>query len=211
MILNRDKALITIRNIIKTRIADINAIYRRGPSQHFYHRAIELRQRFPDVLTFLENDTCVEILYATLVAWDMNSRGAKMKDFCDFKSNLQKNRVAFEACEAASFTFSWENRTQMLDLLCTLYDGLALMETDGRLVSNSKCLHFIFPHFCLPMDGRNTLNKLYGSTHAPKTRFKEILDFSYDILQQLENPKQYLDNQWNRFETKLVDNAIILM
>jgi hypothetical protein len=39
----------------------------------------------------------------------------------------------------------------------------------------------------------------------------EVLDFSYDIIAGIENPKQYLDSQWNTYETKLVDNAILMM
>lgn len=211
MIPNRDNLLLSITKIIKERSSEINVVYRGGPSQHFYHRIIELRRSCPDVLSFLYDETCIEILYATLVSWDMNSRGAKMKDYSDFKSNLHENGAILEAVEFAHSDFTWTNRSAAIDLLSKLYDKLALMKTGGRLVSNSKCLHFIFPNLCPPMDRTNTLNKLYGSTGESKGRFIEVLNLSYDVIEQLENPKQYLDDKWNRSETKLVDNAIILM
>jgi hypothetical protein len=44
-----------------------------------------------------------------------------------------------------------------------------------------------------------------------KNKFLEVLSFAYEILNGIQNPHQYLDNQWNTCETKLVDNAIILM
>jgi hypothetical protein len=140
----------------------------------------------------------------------MNSRGAKMKDYADFKSNLQGNSAGFQAVEAASAAFAWTNRVDVIQALSTLYDSLALMKTNGKLVSNAKCLHFVFPDLCPPMDRTNTLKKLYGSTGESKARFLEVLEFSYDVIAGIHNPKQYLDNQWNTCETKLVDNAIIM-
>jgi hypothetical protein len=44
-----------------------------------------------------------------------------------------------------------------------------------------------------------------------KNKFFEVLEFSYDIINGIKNPQQYFDNRWNTCETKLVDNAIIMM
>ena len=197
--------------IITTQIAQINVVYRGGPSLYFYHRILDLRNQHTAVDAFLRSDICIEILYATLVSWDMNSRGAKMKDFEDFKNNLQSNIPAFQAVEAAARAFTWVNRNAVVQSLSALYDLLALMQTNGKLVSNSKALHFVFPALCPPMDRTNTLQKLYRNTAESKNKFLEILEFTYDIIGAIQNPHQYLDHQWNTFETKLVDNAIILM
>jgi hypothetical protein len=141
----------------------------------------------------------------------MNARAAKMKDYADFKSNLQNNIPAFQAVETASAAFTWTNRVAVVQTLSSLFDSLALMSTNGKLVSSSKCLHFVFPSLCPPMDGANTLQKLYGNTSESKAKFLEVLDFSYDIIERIQNPQQYLDSLWNTCETKLVDNAIFLM
>ncbi len=61
------------------------------------------------------------------------------------------------------------------------------------------------------MDGANTLKKLYRSTWQSPKRFREILEFAYEVITSIENPRQYLDHEWNTCEMKLVDNAIILM
>ncbi len=197
-----------IAGIITGRIAQINTKYPGGPDLHFYHRILD---KFPRVSSFLACDTCIEILYATLVSWDMNCRAAKMKDYADFKSNLQGNSSAFQVVETSSVSFTWTNRGTVIQSLSTLFDSLALMKTNERVVSNSKCLHFVFPNLCPPMDNL-TFENLYGKhAAATKARFLEVLDFSYDILAGIQNPLQYLDTQWNTCETKLVDNAIILM
>jgi len=211
MIKNQNNVVSSIAAIITTRISQINVVYRGGPSLHFYHRILSLRRQHSSVSAFLSSDTCIEILYATLVSWDMNFRAAKLKDYADFKSNLVSNIPAFQAVEITSSSFSWMNRSAVLFALSALYDKLNLMKTGGRLVSNSKCIHYVFPALCVPMDRGNTLQKLYGNTTESKNKFIEILNLSYDTLMSIANPQQYLDKQWNTSEMKLVDNAILMM
>lgn len=211
MIPNRQNAMTRITGIITGNIAQVNLVYRSGPSLYFYHRILNLRRQHISIASFLASNTCIEILYATLVSWDMNSRGAKMKDFADFKNNLQDNTQGFQAVEASATGFTWANRSAVVQALSNLYDHLMLMQSNGKLVSNSKALHFVFPALCPPMDRTNTLHKLYGNTAESKNKFLQVLEFTYDIIDGLQNPNQYLDQQWNTFETKLVDNAIILM
>lgn len=211
MIPNRQNKLIQITSVITGQIAQINTRYPGGPGLHFYHRALALRQQHPSASSFLASGTCVEILYAALVSWGMDSRTAEMKDFADFMSNLQGNTAGFQVIETASASFSWTNRTAVVQALSSVYQSLALMKTSKRLVSNSKCLHMLFPNLCTPMDTLNTLTKLYGSGYETPARFLEVLELSYDVIAGISNPQQYLDNQWNTCETKLVDNAILLL
>ena len=44
---------------------------------------------------FADPERYMELIYTTLVSWDMNSRGAKMKYFDDFKSSILENRQRF--------------------------------------------------------------------------------------------------------------------
>jgi hypothetical protein len=206
-----------LTNIIRTRIADTNLpSYPKGPALHFYHRILDFRLQFPIVSSFLQSNDCIEILYAALLSWGMNSRAAKMKDYADFKSNVQGASSAFQAVEAVSQSFTWTNRVPAIQAVASLFDSLSLMKTEERTISNSKCIHFIFPDLCIPVDN-NTFKKLYKPSSddewaaATKERFMEVLDFSCDILAGISNPQQYLDTIWNRNTMKIVDNAIILM
>src|SRR5262245_25070627 len=210
MIKNRRRLTCHVADIIRNRIGDINEIYGTGPDLYFYHRVRELRRQHAHVESFLSSDTCLEILYATLVSWDMNSRRAQMKYFCDFKSNLVDSLAASQAVEAA---FAANDREKARKSLMLLYDALDLMKSKRRLVANSKCLHFLFPALCLPIDS-NTLKKLrLGDRSQPKDKetFCEILDFANDVVAEMDNPGQYLDDQWNTCDMKLVDNAISLL
>jgi len=88
MIKNREGKIGEIVRTIKNRISEINKRYRTGPDLYFYKKIFQLRSEAANIDSFLISDYNIEMLYATLVAWDMNSRGAKMKYFDDFKKNI---------------------------------------------------------------------------------------------------------------------------
>jgi hypothetical protein len=208
---NREEKIEAIINTITSRIAEFNSLYRSGPSLYFYRRIIELRTEDPKITDFISNNYNLEILYATLVSWDMNSRGAKLKYFDDFKSALILLLPELGAIEDALEMFNPAFGTEMLGLLKSAFLGMELMKTSGRLVSNSKCLHFLFPSLCMPMDGTNTLRYLFGNTYESADRYLDIIRLSFDVMRQPVQFDRYLDDRWNQSVPKLIDNAIILL
>ena len=165
MIPDRNTKYRAITHTILTRIREINERYRSGPSLYFYRRITALRNQHNSIQSFLSDDYNLEILYATLVSWDMNSRGAKMKYFDDFKETLVSNMRHLNELERCAIDFNPNDTFSTLRCLEKTFPKLNLMESGGRLVSNSKCLHFLFPSLCMPMDRTNTLTYLYGNTH----------------------------------------------
>ena len=212
MITDRDTKYRAITHTMSTRIKEINERYRSGPSLYFYRRITALRNQHSSLESFLSDDYNLEILYATLVSWDMNSRGAKMKYFDDFKENLISNAKQLYQLEECVRAYS-PNEDPFTILMCLekTFSKLSLMETGGRLVSNSKCLHFLFPSLCMPMDRTNTLIYLYGNTGESENKYLEICQFAFEIMHSPNNYRQFLDNQWNTTIPKMIDNAIILL
>jgi len=192
---------------IKTDIAEINTSYRSGPDYYFYKKIIDLRQASKKIEVFLKNDYNLEILYATLVAWDMNSRAAKMKYFDGFRGNIMSCMDEINQLESNKN----KGNAAIISSLPGIYEKLHLMNTTSRLVSNSKFLHFLFPEILMPMDGRNTLSYLYGHIAESTNKYIEIIKFSQDIINMPENWEKYLDDGWNTTVPKLIDNAIILI
>ena len=211
MIPNRPKKLRDVVSIVDTRIADINRTYRGGPSLHFYLRVRALRAAHPSVVAFVASNDNLEIVYATLVAWDMNSRAAKMKDFADFCASIRGATAQLDAVERAIPGLAAGNRSPVLTALSDTYDALCLMLSGGKLVSNAKCLHFLLPDACMPMDRSNTLKKMYANTNETKTKFMEMTEFAFDVIEQAKPPAGVIGARWNTCPTKMVDNAIILM
>jgi hypothetical protein len=208
MIEHKEQKISQVVSIIKTRICEINERYRKGPSLYFYTRAFDLRINSTDVESFLRNDYHLEILYATLVSWDMNSRAAKMKSFDDFKNNLFSCLCLLKAMEEFEKKGDYAS---IQPVLRNAYRDLNLMESGGKLVSNSKILHFIFPNLCVPMDRKNTLKYFFGNTGESENKFLDIIDFCFDVMRLPEHWTQYLDNVWNKTIPKMIDNAILLL
>lgn len=210
-ITNREKKIEAIVSTITSRITEFNSLYRSGPSLYFYRRVIELRKKHLKTADFLSVNYNLEILYATLISWDMNSRGAKMKYFDEFKDSINLCLPELEAIEGALEIFNPTLPNEMLGLLKSAFLGIELMETSRRLVSNSKCLHFLFPSLCMPMDGTNTLQYLFGNTNESVNRYLDVIRFSFDVMRQPVQFNKYLDDHWNQSVPKLIDNAIILL
>jgi hypothetical protein len=212
MIINREEKKAEIIETISNRIGDINEVYRKGPSLYFYKRLSELRNGFANIREFLDDNYNIEIIYATLVAWDMDSRGAKMKCFEEFKENLISCTEYFTEIEGHhNNNNAYLNFENIIILLKSAYENLILMDTNGRIVSNSKLLHFLFPKLCMPMDRTNTLKYLYNNTYDSINRYVEVIELSFEVINNIENWTQYLDNTWNTSAPKLIDNAIILI
>ena len=210
MIKNREEKISSIVKIIQSEISDINVRYRSGPDLYFYKKTNELRNQYDNITSYLNVDYNIEILYATLLAWDMNSRGAKMKYYDYFKSNI------LDCLDLLIQIEEYENNhpTNSIDIISVLsesYEKLSLMKTKGKLVSNSKLLHFLFPKLCMPMDRVNTLRYFYGNTNESLNKFIEIFKLTQEIEYMPVDWEDYLDDNWNTSVPKLIDNAIILL
>jgi len=210
MISNRLDKTNEIVATIKTKICEINERYRTGPALYFYKRLIRQRNNSKNVESFLANDYNIEILYATLVSWDMNARGAKMKYFDGFRANILSCLPHFRELEQ----FERSGNISSPGLISTLrraYESLALMKTKRRLVSNAKLLHFLFPRLLMPMDGTNTLRYFYGNDNESIHKYVDIIELSLEIMARPEKWDAYFDSDWNTTLPKIIDNAIILL
>lgn len=183
--------------------------YREGPDLYFYKKTMELRRSKSLGELFIEPDRYIELMYATLVAWNMDSRGAKMKYFDDFKSNILVNKQRFiQLARYQLDKLSGGEFGEVKMLLAEAYESMHLMRTEGRLVSNSKIMHFILPDLVMPMDRQNTLNFFFGNTNESRGLFLKAFTYSREIAQKIDL-SQFLDKEWNQSVPKVIDNAII--
>jgi hypothetical protein len=211
LIRNRSVKIETIINTITSRIGEFNSLYRGGPSLYFYKRITALRRQHGKISSFISEDSNLEILYATLVSWDMNSRGAKLKYFDAFRESILSCLPECEAIEEKEKVFRPEDTDDMLRLLKDVFIRMRLMETAGKLVSNAKCLHFLFPSLFMPMDRTNTLQYLFGNTTESEDRYLAAIKLSFEVMQAPVRYEDYLDDAWNPTIPKMIDNAIILL
>jgi hypothetical protein len=211
MIKNADEKKITLVKTINESIAQMDKKYRTGPSLYFYKKTLENRLKYDSVEKYLSNEYNLEIMYAALVAWDMDSRGAKLTDFDCFQNNILNNIDLFNYIETAGINLLSTNIFMVTRIVKKLYATLNIMKTDAKTVAHSKLLHFIFPDLFMPIDRKNTLTFFYGNTNESLNKFIEIINFSYDFVKDNNEISTFIGTgKWNTSIPKIIDNAIII-
>lgn len=182
----------------------------KGPDLYFYKKTIFKSKNSKKLDNLLKkNSQFLELIYATLVAWGMNSRSAKMVYFDNFQKNILDNKRKFiKLSEYELHKIKESDLTEVKNKLKDLFLGLNMMYSKGRIVSNSKLMHFILPKLVMPIDGKYTLTFFYNNTGESKDKFLEIFEFSWQIANKLDLNK-YVDSEWNQTIPKIIDNAIM--
>jgi hypothetical protein len=200
-------------------ISDLGAVpslvvsWGTGPSLYFYKKLLESRRKAGSVATFLDDQHNLELAYGLLAIWGMDSRRASLKDFASFSGAVQKVRIDLIALEGVLARGSHRDHAgEAMRHLGAVYDGLHVMESGNKLVSNAKLGHFCLPDHLMPIDGENTQEYLYGGKSDSKRRYLEIIQFSFD-LRSLADQRQVnwaarKDDDWNPSVPKIIDNAI---
>jgi len=209
MIRNRDRK---IREIVETIKNDLSGakLFGVGYRLRLYRRLLGTRAQYPSVEQFLMRDAHIRLLRDTLEAWGMDTRGARMKSFDEFKPSVASCIGELNHLEESgqSHQFSAPFRR---DLRAT-YENLDVMLSMAKLVANAKLLHFLFPELLMPMDRKHTLSYFYGYTsHQSLWKYLEIVELSFEIMGLSENWSAYLDDQWNTTVPKLIDNAVVVL
>jgi hypothetical protein len=155
-----------LKEIINSKIDKIDLKYRNGPSLYFYEKTIERRKKEKNIEYFLKNEMNIEYIYATLVAWDMDGRGARMKYFIEFKKSIKDNLKYFLQIENNGINILNVELNIILPILENIYKNIDIMQTNSKLVSLSKLLHGILKFLVQPdrikQGGTNGVSKNYN-------------------------------------------------
>jgi len=162
------------------------------------------------------SDEFIELVYTTLTAWNMNQRGAKLAKFDLFKQSILDNKDTIQSLE--------KYRIEELDSITdaiekpirALFKKLDLVETQSKLVTFSKTLHFFLPNLLMPIDRAYTLRFFYKN--YSEANADEQIQIYLDILDQFRQfAKKHRDNKafkernkrWDKNLPKMIDNIII--
>lgn len=190
----------------------------RGPSYHFHKRALDSN-----------GDEKIEMVYAVLVSWGMHRMGpggAKMKDYNDFQKSMKPLITQIEHVKKFISKKGTIQQTfcDISDDLQRIYDNVDIMESDVKIVGNSKVLAHYLPEILSPIDRQYTLNFL--TENVDHTNFnKQFLSFEMfkkfhlEIVLNVINDSNFRtkaekwfkdDNYyWDTSLPKIVDNLII--
>ena len=193
------------------------------PGQYLYNLLLNKRGKI-DIFS----DEYLELVYTTLIAWNMNGRGAKLNDFELFKKSIRENKERINGLKKYRIEeLNEENKENVLDIIKELFEKLDLVgkswtgnKIKSKLVTFSKTLHFLLPNLLVPIDRRYTLDFFYSNKMVPtnpdlkKNDEKQLVIFNelfrkFCELSQSYNLRKYIDSKWNANIPKIMDNAII--
>lgn len=159
----------------------------------------------------------IELVYTTLIAWNMDSRRARLAEFDVFMNSIVSRRESFQ--RLASFRVELLTQGEMESMLASdayeLFYNLDLVaDSKPRLVTCSKTLHFFLPDLFIPIDRTYTLNYFYGNSNIPAAvdrQFKKFREIHLECRRFASSVDlaQFLNQRWNANVPKIIDNTII--
>ncbi len=126
------------------------------PGQYLYRLVTE----FSNGTKF--SDKFIELTYTTLIAWNMNQRGAKLSDFPTFRKSLLQHRQTIQSLDNLRIE-KLADINGLTEKINFLFENLQVV-ADGKpkLVTFSKTLHYFLPNLLMPVDRRYTLTYFYS-------------------------------------------------
>lgn len=168
------------------------------------------------------SDEYIELLYIVLVAWGMNSRGAKLDEFDNFRTSILANKDRIQNLREQELRLESIELGSKQEQFKKLFTSMKLMEEDrtSRFVTYSKTLHLLFPNLCVPMDRKYTLS--FYPSNVPKALdrqfekywniMKDMQSFAKEHAEALRQAFDNKENQkWNQNLPKVIDNILIGM
>jgi hypothetical protein len=199
-----------------------------GASVHFHGRLIEVvrRRRGEPSRWISEEPYFVELLYAMLASWGMDSGQARLLDFEKFDHAIRllvdsEALQRFQGVKIAAVDAGW--RGSITELWRILTGPGKVMASRSQLVGASKVLHHLLPDVFPPIDGTYTLDFLSSleitepfTIKASELQppglgafFKAMLFFGM-AARTVPNLDRYLDKgPMSGSIPKVIDNAII--
>lgn len=205
------------KRAIRTVLKEVKTNYRPYDPGWYLYLKLCKQKKFNDKF----KREFIELVYVTLSAWNMNSRGAKLSDFKTFKSSIIKNKNRI--IRLARHRIENLSEAEYHDVIKTLENLFYELKLVGinkkgrekpRLVTFSKTMHFFVPNLVTPIDRTYTLRFFYDntsiSTNLP-SQFKKFREIFRDTYEFSKKARLYsnLDNSWNQNLPKLMDNLII--
>jgi len=194
-----------------------NETYRSGHDLSSYLRIIGAHRRTRNIIQLIEDDDFVRTIYETLKLWNMNQQGAVLETYQIIKKSiLHCQEYLVELYGTQLNEISSKELANLKDTLFLWFRDMKIMKSKRRIVGVSKTMHFLLPDLIMPVDGKYTMNALFGYNKQSKTATAEFDDMFYilkrfhDIACKFELSLNDCSlTGWNTSVPKLIDNAII--
>jgi len=198
-------------------VKECNECYRSGDDLKLYRDIIDLHRETADFDKLLQRKGFINMVQRTLIAWNMNQRGAKLTTETELeKSILQAKPSLMRLYQCRLEELTEKTTEQVRSRLEIVFGGIKVMKSKRRIVGVSKTLHFLLPDLVMPIDSTYTMEAIYGYNKVSDNLKKETDDFinifnkTVKIAKDLKlSSDDVAGDRWNTSIPKLIDNAII--
>ena len=174
----------------------------------YHKRTMNLRDKFGGAAKSIDSDEYLDSLYATLDAFGMNIKGAKMQERPIFAERVREYKCAIVALEGVGAA---QIDADIAGKLWGIIQGMKLSQTQSQTVTGAKALHHLLPRLLPPIDRRYTVTFFRASSfqYNQEGAFKLMLPYFARIAQRVDLERYVGTADWATSESKLIDNAII--
>ena len=163
-------------------------------------------------------DAGLQNIYHTLVQWNMNTRGARLKEEKGFYKTIRANKSEIDKLKNYRLPGFCNdgNVSEIETIIQNLFENIDLTE-NSRFVTISKTLHFLHPQLMIPMDRAYTANYFhnYRMPDVPQKieqQAKWNIAFHKELCSIYMKHKDLIDKisiETKYPITKLLDNLLI--
>lgn len=184
-----------------------------SPSLYLYKKVIEKHNKCDSYKKLYEDNEFLELIYMTLIAWNMNQRRAKLVSFEEFRDSILENQNQKSLNELSTFhlkSLSNDELNKVLEKIEKLFKNIKVMKSKSKIVGISKTLHFLLPNLIMPMDRKYTMCVYSKDIEKEFKTFKKVFIKFHEIIKRLHLTDNDINNfNWNTSIPKLIDNALI--
>jgi hypothetical protein len=195
----------------------VAAFQRKAPfrrvGQFEYHRdTIAARREAGSGVAALQSPEFLKLLYCTLKAWGIGTRGSHLVPFPAFESSLRAHEGQIADLEKLAIDDARLDVGTVAERLWRVLDGLRITDNKARLVPCTKALHHVLPDLVVPIDRKYT--QWFFGWHSPEFQSRQRACFrqafeAFARVARAVNPSQFVGSGWNTSKTKVIDNAIV--
>jgi hypothetical protein len=202
-----------IEKTIPASLDYVEKYYRvKEAAKYHYFRLMQFRKEVSDIFS----SEYLKEVYLTLIAWGMNSRGAKLADENTFISTIQSYSDSIEKLRYLRIeSLSNSELENSLSIIGKLFRCMELVaEGKPPLVTFSKTMHFLIPDLFTPIDRTYTMCFFFGSTTLNNKMyrvdtFKSLFREFYEYSHKNYGLRVYIGDGWNGSIPKIMDNILI--
>jgi NTP pyrophosphatase (non-canonical NTP hydrolase) len=181
------------------------------PEQHV--RTLTLRASWDSPSAAVRDRAFVESLWATLDAWDMNTRAARLAPVGDFSLVLASASPVLDQLTNLRLDDEDLDFGEALPLMWGAVEAVSgITLTKAKLVATTKALHHILPDLFVPFDRQYTATFFEWYGNEIQNAQKRVFERTYEAFRTLAisvNPRQYVGEGWRTSAAKILDNAIV--